>query len=961
MPNSAQTMFSIDILSTPRVHLSKPNTHLRRSHTISHSILIQSKGLSFTKSNRIRSPLLHSPFTVFCKSKSESSSQPGETSETTKDDFMTRILKENPSQVEPKYLKGNKLYTLKEKEDLGKNSNVGVTEFLAKRLNLRSKVKEESVEGGNESGVLDEAVYLKDILREYRGKLYVPEQIFGTKLSEEEEFDKNLEALPRMSFEEFQKAMKSDKVKLLTSQEDNGVSYVNGYRDLIVELKEIPGDKRLHRTKWAMRLDENEVQALLGEYTGPRYEIERNTMSLVGKVPEYPHPVASSISSRMMVELGMVTVVMAAAAVVVGGFLASAVFAVTSFIFVVTAYVVWPVVKPFLKLFLGLILGVFERFWDNLVDIFSDGGIFSKIDEFYTFGGVSASLEMSKPILLVLLTMVLLVRFTLSRRPKNFRKWDLWQGIDFSRSKAEARVDGSTGVKFGDVAGIDEAVEELQELVRYLKNPDLFDKMGIKPPHGVLLEGPPGCGKTLVAKAIAGEAGVPFYQMAGSEFVEVLVGVGSARIRDLFKRAKVNKPSVIFIDEIDALATRRQGIFKESADQLYNAATQERETTLNQLLIELDGFDTGKGVIFLAATNRRDLLDPALLRPGRFDRKIRIRPPSAKGRSEILKIHASKVKMSETVDLSVYAQNLPGWTGARLAQLVQEAALVAVRKGHQSILQSDMDDAVDRLTVGPRRVGIELGHQGQCRRATTEVGVAMTSHLLRRYENAQVECCDRISVVPRGQTLSQIVFHRLDDESYMFERRPQLLHRLQVLLGGRAAEEVIYGRDTSRASVGYLADASWLARKILTIWNLENPMVIHGEPPPWRKKAKFVGPRLDFEGSLYEDYGLIEPPVNFNLDDQIAHRTEGLIQDMYERTVSLLRRHHAALLKAVKVLVDQKEISGEEIDFILNKYPPQTPISLLLAEENPGSLPFIKQEEEHDLEYALLTPSKGET
>ncbi|XP_030951841.1 probable inactive ATP-dependent zinc metalloprotease FTSHI 1, chloroplastic isoform X3 [Quercus lobata] len=952
-------MTSIGILSIPKLHHSKPNTHLKRPHTI----LSHSNGLSFTRRNRVHSPLFLSSFTVFCKSNSESSSQPGETSETTKDDFVTRVLKENPSQVEPKYLRGNKLYTLKEKEDLGKSSNEGVIEFVAKRLNLRSKAKKEGIEGGNESGVVDEAVYLKDILREYRGKLYVPEQIFGTQLSEEEEFDKNLEELPRMSFEEFQKAMKNDKIKLLTLKEDNSVLYINGYREFIVELKEIPGDKRLHRTKWAMRLNENEAQALLEEYTGPRYEIERHTMSWVGKVPEYPHPVASSISSRMMVELGVVTAVMAAAGIVVGGFLASAVFAVTSFIFVVTAYVVWPVVKPFLKLFLGLIFGVLERVWDNLVDLFSDGGIFSKISEFYTFGGVSASLEMAKPILLVLLTMVLLVRFTLSRRPKNFRKWDLWQGIDFSRSKAEARVDGSTGVKFGDVAGIDEAVEELQELVRYLKNPDLFDKMGIKPPHGVLLEGPPGCGKTLVAKAIAGEAGVPFYQMAGSEFVEVLVGVGSARIRDLFKRAKVNKPSVIFIDEIDALATRRQGIFKESTDHLYNAATQERETTLNQLLIELDGFDTGKGVIFLAATNRRDLLDPALLRPGRFDRKIRIRPPSAKGRTEILKIHASKVKMSETVDLSVYAQNLPGWTGAKLAQLVQEAALVAVRKGHRSILQSDMDDAVDRLTVGPKRVGIELGHQGQCRRATTEVGVAMTSHLLRRYENAKVECCDRISIVPRGQTLSQLVFNRLDDESYMFERRPQLLHRLQVLLGGRAAEEVIYGRDTSMASVGYLADASWLARPFFLFnrWNLENPMVIHGEPPPWRKNVKFVGPRLDFEGSLYDDYGLIEPPVNFNLDDQVAERTEGLIRDMYGRTVDLLRRHHAALLKAVKVLVDQKEISGKEIDFILNKYPSQTPISLLLEEENPGSLPFNKQEEEQELEYALLTPSKGET
>ncbi|KAF9601120.1 hypothetical protein IFM89_017025 [Coptis chinensis] len=479
--------------------------------------------------------------------------------------------------------------------------------------------------------------------------------------------------------------------------------------------------------------------------------------------------------------------------------------------------------------------------------------------------------------------------------------------------------------------------------------------MGIKPPHGVLLEGPPGCGKTLVAKAIAGEAGVPFYQMAGSEFVEVLVGVGSARIRDLFKRAKVNKPSVIFIDEIDALATRRQGLSSESTNDLYNAATQERETTLNQLLIELDGFDTGKGVIFLGATNRMDLLDPALLRPGRFDRKIRIRPPGAKGRLAILKVHARKVKMSPTVDLSSYAQNLPG---AKLAQLLQEAALVAVRRGHGSILQSEVDDAVDRLTVGPKRVGIELGHQGQCRRATTEVGTAMTAYLLKRYEDAKVESCERISIIPRGQSLSQIVFHRLDDESYIFERRPQLLHRLQVLLGGRAAEEVIYGRDTSRASVSYLADASWLARKILTIWNMEKSMTIHGEPPPWRKRVSFVGPRLDFEGSLYDDYDLIEPPINFNLDDEVAQRTEELICDMYERTVSLLRRHHAALLKTVKVLLDKKEISGEQIEYILDQYPAETPVRHLLEEESPGSLPFFEMERECDFELSLLTESK---
>lgn len=932
-------MTSIDTLFSLRVCLPKP----------------YKKPLKSPPKFRSKTLFLNRSLTVLCEVNSASTAQSGDTN---KEDFVTRVLKQNPSQIEPRYLIGDKFYTSKEKQDLSKKKNVGFIEIVDRFLNLKGKVKKKE---GNESENEEKAVYLKDILREYKGKLYVPEQVFSVKLSEEEEFDRNLEELPKMGFEDFKKAMESEKVKLLTSKEAAMGTYANDYRGFIVDLKEIPGEKSLHRTKWTMRLNENEAQTLLEEYTGPFYEIERHMASSVGKLPEYPHPVASSISSRMMVELGMVTAVMAAAAVVVGGFLASAVFAVTSFIFVATVYVAWPIAKPFVKLFLGITFSILEGVWDYVVDIFSDGGLFSKFYEFYTFGGVSASIEMLKPIMLVLLTMVLLVRFTLSRRPKNFRKWDLWQGIDFSRSKAEARVDGSTGVKFSDVAGIDEAVEELQELVRYLKNPELFDKMGIKPPHGVLLEGAPGCGKTLVAKAIAGEAGVPFYQMAGSEFVEVLVGVGSARIRDLFKRAKVNKPSVIFIDEIDALATRRQGIFKESTDHLYNAATQERETTLNQLLIELDGFDTGKGVIFLAATNRRDLLDPALLRPGRFDRKIRIRPPNAKGRLEILKIHASKVKMSDSVDLSTYGKNLSGWTGAKLAQLVQEAALVAVRQGHAAILQSDMDDAVDRLTVGPKRVGIELGHQGQCRRATTELGVVMTSHLLRRYENAKVECCDRISIVPRGQTLSQLVFHRLDDESYMFERLPQLLHRLQVFLGGRAAEEVIYGRDTSRASVSYLADASWLARKIITIWNLENPMVIHGEPPPWRKKVRFMGPRLDFEGSLYDDYDLIEPPINFNLDDQVAQRTEKLICDMYGRTVSLLKRHHAALLKAVKVLLNQKEISGEEIDYILNNYPPQTRLSLLLEEENPGILPFFKQELENELDYALLTTSEGKT
>ncbi|XP_020581886.1 probable inactive ATP-dependent zinc metalloprotease FTSHI 1, chloroplastic [Phalaenopsis equestris] len=877
-------------------------------------------------------------------------------------DFISKVLKENPTQVEPKFLVGERFLTLRDKHGPGKPPVLRISQLVKRLLgdSYGSKGKCGQEGTGECMNQSQNTVYLKDILREFKGQLYVPEEVFMENLSEEEVFDRDIHELPLLSFEDFQKHLTAGKIKQLTSKSMVGVPAGVGYRDFIVDLIETPGDKNLQKTRWAIRLSAAQTQAVYEEYKGARYEIEKQMRSYVGKLAEYPHPVASSISSRIMVEFGMVTALMAAFAAVIAGFMASAAFAVTSFSYATIVYVLWPLARPFLKLGLGIVSNIAEGIWEYIVDIYSDGGFFSKMHELYTFGGVSASLEVLKPILLVFVTMVLLVRYTLSRRPKNFRKWDIWQGIEFGQSKPQARVDGSTGVTFKDVAGIDEAVDELQELVRYLKNPDLFDKMGIKPPHGVLLEGPPGCGKTLVAKAIAGEAGVPFYQMAGSEFVEVLVGVGSARIRDLFKRAKVNKPSVIFIDEIDALATRRQGIFKESTNHLYNAATQERETTLNQLLIELDGFDTGKGVIFLGATNRRDLLDPALLRPGRFDRKIRIRPPGAKGRLDILKVHARQVKLSPTVDLASYAQNLPGWTGAKLAQLMQEAALVAVRNKHESVFQSDMDEAVDRLTIGPKKVVIELGHQGQCRRAITEVGVAITSHLLRRYENAKVEYCERISIIPRGQTLSQIVFHRLDEEFYMFEKRPQLLHRLQVLLGGRAAEEVIFGRDTSKASLKYLEDATCLARKILTIWNLENPMTIHGEPFPWKRKAQFVGPRLDFEGSLYVDYDFIEPPINFDLDDQVARRTEELIHDMYGKTLTYLRHHFTALLKTVKVLLDKKEISGDHIEFILDNYPAMTPARAVLEEKDPGSLPFFVEDGGRDLVLTSPIPDEAQ-
>ncbi|KAJ3701842.1 hypothetical protein LUZ61_005547 [Rhynchospora tenuis] len=870
------------------------------------------------------------------------------------EDFITKVLKENPSQVETKYLVGDKLVTLREKQNLEKDSNFTGTQFVKQLLDGSSSKREE------EKPHSSRPVYLDNFLREFRGKLYVPEAALQKSSSELAEFEKNLKELPIMPIEDFQKHVRAGKVKSLISKLPTETLLGASFRDFIVELEEIPGEKRLQKTKWVVQLDESQESDIMKEYKGPHYEIE-NRVSFVRNIPEVRHPVACAVSSRFAVELATLTTIIAAATSLIGTFAASAAFGVVTFFYAIMVRIVWPLARPFVRILANIWTVVLDWAWDLLLDTFGKGGIIKRIYKHYEYGGWSAGLETLKPVAIVFVIMMILVRFTLSRRPKNFRKWDIWQGIQFGQSKPQARVDGSTGVKFSDVAGIDEAVEELQELVRYLKNPELFDKVGIKPPHGVLLEGPPGCGKTLVAKAIAGEAGVPFYQMAGSEFVEVLVGVGSARIRDLFKRAKVNKPAVVFIDEIDALGTRRHGDLSEKKGDLHNASIQERETTLNQLLIELDGFDSGKGVIFLGATNRMDLLDPALLRPGRFDRKIKILPPRAEGRLDILKVHAKKLKMSPSVDLSPYAKNLRGWSGAKLEQLIQESALVAVRKGHDSILQSDIDDAVDRLTIGPIRKGLQLSHQGQCRRAVTEVGVAITSHLLRRYEDAKVEFCERISIIPRGTSLSQIVFLHLDEESYVFEKKPQLLHRLQVLLGGRAAEEVIYGRDTSKASLKYLQDATCLARKILSIWNLENPMTIRGEPFPWKKKPRFVGPPLDFEVSLYNTYGFHDFPLNFKLDDTVARRTEGLLEDMYDKTYNLLKQHAAALTKTVKVLLDNKEIRGEHIDYIINNYPVDTPVKLVLEEKDPGSLPFFQNDRELDGVFPRLLSMKEVT
>lgn len=891
------------------------------------------------------------------------------------EDYISRFLRENPSGIEQKFLIGDELYTLEEREKLKtsvlkriKNalselaiksvpSDIQAQEGIKNALselkgNLLSKDIQETEQieekhheaprGDIDKEIPSRPVYLKDLLRQYKGELYVPEEAFKYRASEVGDFNSRLKTLPKMHLKDLLKVMRANQIEMLTSRAVQTPEGVYVYRDFIIDLKGFPVEKNLQRKKWTIHLSEKEAQAVLGEYSGPQREVERLLTPYVVPPSVMPHSVASSISSRVMIELTMITSVVTAAAFTVGGLVSAMVFALTGVLSVIAVNFVWPVAFSLLKAVAVLLLRCAKTVWKMLATVGSMGGLlgrYPRVSAFLASGGFWALLQALFFIVVIIITMAILIRFTLIRRPKDFRKWDIWQAIEFGQSKPHARVEGSTGVTFKDVAGIDEVVGELKELVRYLKNPELYTKMGTKAPHGVLLTGPPGCGKTLLAKAIAGEAGVPFYQMAGSEFVEVLVGVGAARVRDLFKRAKVNKPSVVFIDEIDALGAMRHGISGQSNGEKYDAGAQERETTLNQLLIELDGFDTGQGVIFLGATNRMDLLDPALLRPGRFDRKIKVSPPGAKGRLEILKVHANRVKLSPSVDLSVYANNLPGWSGAELAQLLQEAALVAVRHGHDSILQSDMNNAVDRLTMGPERKGIDQISPFLWRRATAEVGIALASHLLRRVENARVECCDRISIIPRGETFSRTIFNRLDEEAYIFERRPQLLHRMQVMLGGRAAEEVMYGRNTSTVSLTYLPDASWLARKIISIWNMENPMVIHGEAAPWKRDPSFTGPPLNFEGSLYDDYGLYEKSVNYNLDNDIVLRTEKLLNDMYQQIFKLVQHYHAALAKAVYVIMEMQEITGADLDIIIDQYPADTPVHLVEEEDNPGSLP----------------------
>ncbi len=380
------------------------------------------------------------------------------------------------------------------------------------------------------------------------------------------------------------------------------------------------------------------------------------------------------------------------------------------------------------------------------------------------------------------------------------------QAMSFGKSKAKMLLDSKVKTTFNDVAGIDEEKKELEEIVDFLKNGEKYMKLGAKIPKGVLLVGPPGTGKTLMAKAVAGEANVPFFSISGSDFVEMFVGVGASRVRDLFEQAKKHQPCIIFIDEIDAVGRQRGAGLGGGHD--------EREQTLNQLLVEMDGFDVNTNIIVIAATNRPDILDNALLRPGRFDRQIYINAPDVKGREQILEVHAKNKKLDKDVDLKILAKRTPGFTGADLQNLLNESALLAARNGESLITMEDIDKSIDRVIAGVEKRSKVLTDADKELTSYHEVGHALIDKLLPEANELH-----KVSIIPRGMALG-VTWTRPKDES-VHVSKAKLLAKITVSLGGRAAEEIVYGKDNvSTGASQDLINVTDIARKMVTAWGM---------------------------------------------------------------------------------------------------------------------------------------------
>ena len=465
------------------------------------------------------------------------------------------------------------------------------------------------------------------------------------------------------------------------------------------------------------------------------------------------------------------------------------------------------------------------------------------------------------------------------------------QAFSFGKSKARFQVEAKTGVKFDDVAGIEEAKEELQEVVTFLKEPEKFTAIGAKIPRGMLLVGPPGTGKTLLAKAIAGEAGVPFFSISGSEFVEMFVGVGASRVRDLFKKAKENAPCLIFIDEIDAVGRQRgAGI---------GGGNDEREQTLNQLLTEMDGFEGNSGVIVIAATNRPDVLDSALLRPGRFDRQVMVDYPDYQGRLGILEVHARNKKIDSGVSLEAIAKRTPGFTGADLANLLNEAAIFAARRRKEAIAMTEINDAVDRVVAGMEGTPL-MDSKAKRLIAYHEIGHAIVATFTPSHDPVE-----KVTLIPRGQAKG-ITWYTPDEEQGLISRN-QIISNITSALGGRAAEDIIFGdSEVTTGASGDLEKVTSLARQMVTKFGMSDLGLIALEG---QEQPVFLG-NESMQRSEYSEM------ISARIDSQI--RT--IVMQCYENALNIIRDHRYAIERLVDILIEQETIEGDEFRKLVKKF-----------------------------------------
>ncbi|WP_129409890.1 ATP-dependent zinc metalloprotease FtsH [Marinitoga lauensis] len=516
----------------------------------------------------------------------------------------------------------------------------------------------------------------------------------------------------------------------------------------------------------------------------------------------------------------------------------------------------------------------------NFVDKLIEKNIEVDFKQDVTSGWLYGILSYVIPFIILIFLWMMMLRPLTGRGP---------QGMNFTKSPARKYDPEKEKITFNDVAGVDEAKEELIDIVKFLKNPQAFNKMGARMPKGILLVGPPGTGKTLIARAVAGEAKVPFFYISGSDFVELFVGVGAARVRDLFAQAKANAPAIIFIDEIDAVGRQRGAGLGGGHD--------EREQTLNQLLVEMDGFDPRVGIIVMAATNRPDILDKALLRPGRFDKKVILDMPDVKGREQILKIHMRGKPISPNVDVEVLARRTPGFSGADLENLINEAALLSARKDKKIIEMNELEEAIDRVIAGPARKSRVISEKTRKIIAYHELGHAIVGSLLPNADPVH-----KVTIVPRGhQALGFTLQLPLEDKYLM--TKEEILDRITGILGGRAAEELVFNQITSGAA-NDLQKATEYARIMILKFGMSERL----GPIAWgaEEEEVFLGKEL----AKMKNYS--EETAN-EIDNEIKR----IIIESYEKAKSILEENIDKLHEIADVLLEKETLSGDELNELL--------------------------------------------